>query len=415
MRSVEERVEPILAAAGLLERRADELARLMALEMGKPLAQGRAEAVKCAWASRHLAARAPEVLADRPVATEARRSLVSHCPLGLVLAIMPWNFPLWQAVRAAAPALLAGNGVLLKHAPSTQGCAEALVALFEEAGLPAGLLPNLRLDLPQVAELIGDRRVAAVTLTGSTRAGREVGALAGRHLKKCVLELGGSDPAVALADADLELAAREMVAGRMLNNGQSCIAAKRFIALESQRDELEERVTRLMAEHALADPLEEDSRLGPLARADLRDALHAQVTRSVAAGALLLLGGHAPNRPGCWYPATVLSDVRPGMPAFDEELFGPVAALCWARDEEEALELAARSDYGLGASLFTADVSRGERLARECLHAGSVFVNAFVKSDPRLPFGGVKDSGFGRELADEGLREFVNIKSIWIA
>ena len=405
----------IEAAGSLLEQRAPELARLMALEMGKPVAQGRAEAGKCAWVCRHLATRAPEVLADRPVATDAGRSLVCHRPLGLVLAIMPWNFPFWQAVRAAVPALLAGNGVLLKHAPATQGCAEALVELLEEACLPAGLMPNLRLDLPQVAELIADRRVAALTLTGSTRAGREVAALAGRHLKKCVLELGGSDPAVVLADADLELAAGVMVASRMINNGQSCIAAKRFIALEAQRGELEERVTHLMAAHALADPLDEACRLGPLARADLRDSLHDQVRRSVTQGARLLCGGEIPPRPGCWYPATVLTDVRPGMAAFDEELFGPVAALCWAKDEEEALELAGHTDFGLGASIFTRDVTRGERLARERLEAGSVFVNGMVKSDPRLPFGGIRDSGYGRELADEGLLEFVNVKSIWIA
>lgn len=412
--SVRERGTVLHRAAGLLRERAAALAGLMAEEMGKPVFQGRAEAEKCAWACEDLAQRAPGVLADRPVPTEARRSLVCHRPLGLVLAIMPWNFPFWQVVRAAAPALAAGNGLLLKHAPSTQRCAEALCDLWREAGLPEGLMPNLRLSPLRIATLIGDRRVAGVTLTGSTAAGRAVAASAGLHLKKCVLELGGSDPAVVLADADLELAAATTVASRMINNGQSCIAAKRLIALERHRDELEERVTRLMADHAMGDPRDPVCRLGPLARADLRDALHGQVARSEEAGALRLLGGRPPEGPGWWYPATVLSGVAPGMPAFDQELFGPVAALCWARDEEEALALAARTDYGLGASIFTADRERGERLARQHLPAGGLFVNALVRSDPRLPFGGVKDSGHGRELADEGLREFVNVTSVWI-
>lgn len=413
-RGLEERLAVAGRAADLLRARAPALAGLMADEMGKPVAQGRAEAEKCAWVCADLVERAPLVLADQPVATEARRSLVCFRPVGLVLAIMPWNFPLWQVVRAALPALAAGNGVLLKHAPSTQGCAAALLDLLTEAGLPAGLMPSLRLHPPAIAALIGDRRVAAITLTGSTAAGRAVAEAAGRHLKKCVLELGGSDPAVVLDDADLELAARVMVAGRMINNGQSCIAAKRFIVIERHRQAFEQRVVALMAEHVGEDPRRESCRLGPLARADLRRVLHGQVERSVAAGARLLLGGRLPDGPGFWYPATVLSEVRPGMPAFDEELFGPVAALCWAKDEEEALALANQSELGLGASVFTADRVRGERIARERLPAGGAFVNALVKSDPRLPFGGIRDSGYGRELADFGLREFVNIKSLWI-
>lgn len=414
-RPLGERLQVLTRVDRLLEERAVDLARLMAEEMGKPFGQGVAEARKCATVCRWVAEQAPRVLADRPVATEARRSLVCHEPLGLILAIMPWNFPFWQVVRAAVPALAAGNGILLKHAPTTQGCAEALRSLLLDAGLPEGLLTNLRLEPPAVAELIGDRRVAGVTLTGSTRAGRQVAALAGRHLKKCVLELGGSDPGVLLLDADLELAARTLVASRMINNGQSCIASKRFIAPRALREPFEGLVLRAMAEHLATDPLEEDCRLGPLARGDLRDELHGQVQRSVEAGARRLCGGVLPAGPGFWYPATVLTDVAPGMPAFDQELFGPVAALCWARDEEEALELAARSPYGLGASLFTRDLERGEALARKRLHAGGVFVNALVRSDPRLPFGGIRDSGFGRELADEGLREFVNIKSLYIA
>lgn len=406
----------VLAQAGhLLEERAPELARRMADEMGKPLGQGVAEARKCASVCRWLAEHAPRVLADRLVPTEAQRSLVCHEALGLVLAIMPWNFPLWQVVRAALPALAAGNGVLLKHAPSTQGCAEDLCSLLTDAGLPPGLFPNLRLDLPAVAALIGDPRVAGVTLTGSTQAGRRVGELAGRHLKTCVLELGGSDPGVVLLDADLDLAASTLVASRMINNGQSCIASKRFIAPVALRAELEARVVELMGAYPLEDPLREDCRLGPLARADLRDTLHDQVRRSLAAGARLLRGGEVPERDGFWYPATVLTDVAPGMPAFDEELFGPVAALCWARDEDDALALAARTSYGLGASLFTRDLQRAEHLARTAFQAGGVFVNALVRSDPRLPFGGIRESGLGRELADEGLREFVNIKTLYIA
>lgn len=414
LRPLEDRLVVLAHAARMLREWAPSLADLMAVEMGKPVAQGRAEAEKCAWVCEDLLERAPRVLADQEVRTEARRSFISRRPLGLVLAVMPWNFPLWQVVRAAAPALAAGNGVLLKHAPTTQGCADALCELLREAGLPEGLMPNLRLQPAAIADLIGDPRVAAVTLTGSTSAGRAVAAVAGRHLKKCVLELGGSDPGVLLADADLELAARIMVQSRMINNGQSCIATKRFIALADQRTELEERVVALMAGHALADPREEDCRLGPIARQDLRENLADQVRRSWERGARLLMGGLVPERDGWWYPATVLSQVAPGMPAFDEELFGPVAALCWAKNEDDALELASRTPYGLGASLFTQDRERAEKLAAHRLRAGCVCVNALVKSDPRLPFGGVLDSGFGRELGDAGLVEFVNTKSIWI-
>jgi succinate-semialdehyde dehydrogenase/glutarate-semialdehyde dehydrogenase len=414
-RALDGRLPVLSRVADLLEDRSDALARRMADEMGKPLSQGVAEARKCAWVCRWVVDNANRVLADRPVDTDARHSFVCHQPLGLILGIMPWNFPLWQVVRAAAPALAAGNGFLLKHAPTTQGCAEDLEALFLDAGLPRGLLPNLRLDLPAVAGLIGDHRVAGVTLTGSTQAGRSVAELAGRHLKPCVLELGGSDPGVVLEDADLELAASTLVASRMINNGQSCIACKRIIAPESLREVLEPLVLDAMRAHEAGEPRDPAFRLGPLARADLRNTLHDQVRRSVEAGARLPLGGQVPERPGFWYPATVLSGVRPGMAAFEEELFGPVAALCWTRDEAEALAWAAATPYGLGASLFTRDVSRGEDLARKALPAGCVFVNGLVRSDPRLPFGGVRDSGFGRELGDEGLRAFVNVKTIFIA
>jgi succinate-semialdehyde dehydrogenase / glutarate-semialdehyde dehydrogenase len=409
------RLEPLRRLATLLRGRADEHARQMALEMGKPLEQGLAESGKCAWVCEHLAAIAPGELAERRVATEAAHSFVCLRPLGLVLAVMPWNFPFWQVVRAAAPALTVGNGVILKHAPATFGCAQVLEDLFAEAGYPRGLFCQLRLPEERVAELIADPRIAAVTLTGSSRAGRAVAAAAGSALKKCVLELGGSDPFVVLADADPELAAREAVISRMINNGQSCIAAKRFIVVENLHRPFVEAVRAAMAEYTCGDPLAAGTRLGPLARQDLRDSLHDQVQASLGAGARLLLGGQVPDRPGAWYPATVLDGVRPGMPAFDEELFGPVAAIVPATDEAEALALANRTVYGLGACVFTADAARGEHLAREELAAGSAFVNAFVRSDPRLPFGGIKESGYGRELSAWGLFEFANIKTVYIA
>lgn len=324
---------------------------------------------------------------------------------------MPWNFPLWQVVRCAAPTLVAGNALLLKHAENVQGCAEALVALFRDAGLPAELFPNLALGLEQLPALIRDRRVAAVTLTGSTRAGRAVAEVAGSALKKCVLELGGSDAYLVLADADLALAAHTCVTSRLVNGGQSCIAAKRFVVLESVRAEFTARVVAEMGAKSMGDPRTAVD-VGPMARADLRAALHAQVRHSIERGARCLLGGEIPPGPGFFYPPTVLADVAPGQPAYAEELFGPAAAILAARDEADAVRLANDTSFGLGAAVFTADVERGLRLAREQLQAGSVFVNDLVRSDPRLPFGGIKDSGFGRELASFGLREFVNVKTV---
>lgn len=414
LRPLDERLRPLRALAELLRARAPELARLMAGEMGKPVSQGEAEARKSAWACDWTVDAAPGVLADREVASDATRSYVSFRPLGLLLAVMPWNFPFWQTVRAAAPALAVGNGVILKHAPGTFGCAEVLEGLFLEAGLPEGLFRQVRVSESRVAELIEDRRVAAVTLTGSTRAGRAVASAAGAAIKKCVLELGGSDPAIVLADADLELAAETAVASRMINNGQSCIAAKRFVVVEPVREAFVRKVVEKMAAFEMGDPLEPGTMLGPLARLDLRRALHGQVENSLRAGARLLLGGAVPDRPGAWYPATVLDGVRPGMPAFDEELFGPVAAIVPAAGEDEAIALANRSRYGLAASVFTADAERGERIARERLSVGGAFVNALVKSDPRLPFGGVRESGFGRELSPWGLVEFANVKTVYI-
>ncbi|HEX6885123.1 MAG TPA: NAD-dependent succinate-semialdehyde dehydrogenase [Planctomycetota bacterium] len=410
---VTERAQVLSRAAALLRARAGSLALLMAEEMGKPVAQGRAEAEKCASACEFYAREGSAMLADEvplPGPTPAHER-VAFRPLGLVLAIMPWNFPLWQVVRCAAPILVAGNGLLLKHAENVQGCAVALEELFAAAGAPRGVFTNLAVGVARVAPLIRDRRVAAVTLTGSTRAGRAVAEVAGSALKKCVLELGGSDPYLVLADADLELAARTCVASRLLNGGQSCIAAKRFVVVEPVRAEFTERVLAEMRAKTMGDPRGAVD-LGPQARADLRAELHAQVERSVAGGARCLLGGELPRGAGFFYPPTVLTDVAPGQPAHAEELFGPAAAILAARDEAHALELASDSPFALGAAVFTRDVARGLRLAREALPAGSVFVNDFVRSDPRLPFGGLRDSGYGRELGSFGLREFVNVKTL---
>jgi succinate-semialdehyde dehydrogenase/glutarate-semialdehyde dehydrogenase len=411
--SFEERGGCLRRAAELLRARSDALALLMAGEMGKPLAQGRAEVEKCAGACEFYAEHAAGMLRDEPArpARGGARELVTFQPLGLVLAIMPWNFPLWQVVRCAAPTLMAGNGLLLKHAESVQGCARALESLFLDAGLPAGLFVDLPIGVERVPALIRDRRVAAVTLTGSTRAGRAVAEAAGAALKKCVLELGGSDPYVVLADADLELAARTCVASRLINAGQSCIAAKRFVVVEPVRAEFTARVVEEMRAKKVGDPRGAVD-LGPMARADLRDALHVQVRRSIERGARCLLGGELPSGRGFFYPPTVLDGVAPGMPAYEEEVFGPAAAILAARDEAHAVALANDTSHGLGAAVFTRDVERGLALAKRELQAGSVFVNDFVRSDPRLPFGGIKDSGFGRELASFGLREFVNVKTV---
>ena len=402
-------------AAALLRERKAELARLMAVEMGKPLAQGEAEVEKCAGTCEYYAARAATMLADEPVETDASRSYVRYAPLGVVLAIMPWNFPLWQLFRFGAPALMAGNGVLLKHAPNVPGCAEAIERILHDAGVPHDLARNVFLSIPQTTDVIADPRVQAVTLTGSTRAGRAVASAAGAALKKTVLELGGSDPYVVLADADIEAAAAACVTGRMVNSGQSCVAAKRWIVVDAVREAFEAAVLARLETEVLGDPLDPKVTVGPLARVDLRDCLADQVERSIAAGARVVLGGERIEQPGAWYPVTLLADVVPGMPAFDEELFGPVAAIVPAKDEAEALQLANRTPYGLGAAVFTSDTERGEAIAARALDAGCTFVNTFVRSDPRLPFGGIKDSGYGRELSSHGIREFVNAKTVYVA
>jgi succinate-semialdehyde dehydrogenase/glutarate-semialdehyde dehydrogenase len=401
-------------AGALLRERAADLARLMALEMGKPLAQGRSEAEKCAWVCDYYADHAERFLSREPIETDASRSFVAFQPLGAVLAVMPWNFPLWQVFRFAAPALMAGNVGLLKHSSNVSGSALAIEEILQAAGFPKEVFRTLLVGSDRVASLIEAVEVKAVTLTGSTPAGRAVASKAGSVLKKTVLELGGSDPYLILEDADLELAAETCVASRLINGGQSCIAAKRFIVVEPARRRFEELFVEAMRKKKMGDPLQDGVDLGPQARRDLRDDLHGQVTASVERGARLLLGGTVPEGRGAYYPPTVLTDVRKGTPAYDDELFGPVAAIIPVRDETEAVRVANDSVFGLGAAVFTRDLARGERLAAEAIEAGCCFVNAFVKSDPRLPFGGIKESGYGRELSSFGIREFVNVKSVYV-
>ena len=409
-----ERARHMTAAAAGLRAGVHDLARLMTLEMGKPIGAAEAEVEKCAWVCEHFASHAEGYLGPEAIATDATRSHVRYDPLGVVLAIMPWNFPFWQVFRCAAPALLAGNGVVLKHASNVPGCAIAIEEVFNAAGLQPGIFATLLVPAGAVEGLIAHPAIAAVSLTGSEAAGAAVAARAGAAIKKTVLELGGSDPFVVLADADPHRTAEQAVTARTLNNGQSCIAAKRFIVEEAIAARFEEDMIARMRALVVGDPRDRRVEIGPLARHDLRIDLQAQVERSVAAGAELRLGGRIPAGPGFFYPPTVLTGVTPGMPAFDEETFGPLAAITRARDTAHAIELANRSRLGLGASVWTADAARGEALAAE-IEAGAVFVNGIVKSDPRLPFGGIKRSGYGRELAAHGIREFVNVKTVWVA
>ncbi|PYP48213.1 MAG: succinate-semialdehyde dehydrogenase [Gemmatimonadetes bacterium] len=413
-RPVAERAERLRAAGRLLRERKDTYARTMALEMGKPLAQGVGEAEKCAWVCDYYAEHGAAFLADEPRPSDASRSYIRFEALGPVLAIMPWNFPFWQVFRFAAPALVAGNAGILKHAPNVPRCAVAIEEVFQDAGFPDGLFRAVFLSNARAGDVIADERVRAVTLTGSDRAGSQVAEQAGRHLKKTVLELGGSDPFIVLDDADLERAAQAAAEARLINSGQSCIAAKRFIVVERVADQFLERFTSEMRARKVGDPLDPTTQVGPQARLDLRENLHRQVRESVQRGARLMLGGELPKGRGAFYPPTVLVAVEPGMPAFDQETFGPVAAVIRAKDEADAIRIANASPYGLGAAVWTRDTQRGERVARE-IEAGSVFVNGLVKSDPRLPFGGVKRSGYGRELSEYGLREFVNVKTVWVA
>ena len=413
--SFAERAAPMRRAAEILRRDADEYARLMAREMGKPVAGGRSEAEKCAWVCDYYADNAEAFLAPEPVSTDASTSYVAFRPLGPVLAVMPWNFPFWQVFRFAAPALMAGNAGLLKHASNVPGCALAIERIFRDAGFPEHVFRALLIETAQTRNVIRNQRVVAVTLTGSTGAGRAVAKQAGDRLKKTVLELGGSDPYVVLEDADLDRTVETCVTSRLINSGQSCIAAKRFIVVDAVREEFETRFVERMRATRMGDPMRDDMQVGPQARRDLRDDLHDQVRRSIDRGARLLLGGEVPTGPGAFYPPTVLTDVKKRMAAYDEELFGPVAAIIPVKDEKAAIRAANDSVFGLGAAVFTRDVERGERIARDELEAGACFVNSFVKSDPRLPFGGIKESGYGRELSHFGIREFVNIKAVYVA
>lgn len=409
-----ERAVLMKKAGDLLRVRKEEFARLMAVEMGKPVAQGRSEVDKCAWVCDYYADNAQSFLAPDLVATDASRSFVAFQPLGIVLAVMPWNFPFWQVFRFAAPGLMAGNAGVLKHASNVCGCALAIEKVFHDAGFPPNLFRTLLIGSSSVAAVIENPHVRAVTLTGSTPAGIAVATTAGAVLKKTVLELGGSDPYLIMEDADLDLAVDTCVTSRLINGGQSCIAAKRFIVMEPVRAEFEKRFVEKMASKKMGDPLQEGMDLGPQAREDLRNELHKQVVISVERGARLLLGGTIPDMEGAYYAPTVLTDVVPGMPAYDEELFGPVASIIPVKSEAEAIRVANDTVFGLGAAVFTRDLKRGERIATQELEAGACFVNSFVKSDPRLPFGGIKESGYGRELAAFGIREFVNIKTVYI-
>jgi succinate-semialdehyde dehydrogenase/glutarate-semialdehyde dehydrogenase len=382
--------------------------------MGKPIQQSISESEKCAWVCDYYAEHAEHFLAPVPAPTDATISYWTHRPLGIVLGIMPWNFPFWQAVRFAVPALTAGNAVLLKHSPSVPGCAEVLAHIFAEAGYPDGLFTNLVINLETTGEVIDHPLVRAISLTGSVQAGRSVASRAGAAIKKCVLELGGSDPSVILADADIDDAVASCRLARTINSGQSCVAAKRFVVVEPVREEFEAKLVSAMEATVMGDPLNPTSDIGPLAREDLRDTLHNQVQRSVNDGALLLTGGEPPDEPGWWYPPTVLTNVGPGMAAYEEELFGPVASILPVCSEEEAIRVANDTPYGLGASVYTEDSARGERIAAELIDAGNCFVNGIVKSDPRLPFGGTKDSGYGRELSPLGILEFTYPKTIWV-
>jgi len=408
------RAERMRDAARVLRRRRAEFARTMTLEMGKPITQGEAEADKCAWVCDYYAQTAEGFLAVQPRETDAKKSFVRFDPLGVVLAVMPWNFPFWQVFRFAAPALMAGNAGILKHASNVPRCALQIEEVFREAGFPTGLFATALIESSAVAGLIDDPRIVAVTLTGSELAGSKVAERAGKALKKTVLELGGSDPFIVLEDADLDVAANVAADARLVNSGQSCIAAKRFIVVEAVADKFIPRFVDQLRSRRMGDPLARDTQIGPQARVELRDGLHHQVEESIKRGAQRLLGGEVPRGTGAFYPATLLTAVDKGMPAFDEETFGPVAAVIRAKDEADAVRLANDSHFGLGAALWTRHHSRAERLAAE-IEAGAVFVNGLVKSDPRLPFGGIKKSGYGRELSEYGIREFVNIKSVWMA
>lgn len=412
--SFADRSQALVRIALALEKTKDELACIITSEMGKPLAQSEAEIEKCAWVCRYYAENGARFLAPEEAESEAQESFISFEPLGVILAVMPWNFPFWQLFRFAAPAIMAGNTILLKHASNVSGCALAIQDVFQRAGLPNGALQSLLMPADGLQQILDDPRVMAATLTGSGLAGSSLAAMAGTRIKKTVLELGGSDAYLIMEDADLEDAAKKCAASRLNNAGQSCISAKRFVAVDAIRDRFTELLAKEMQSYEMGDPMERPTKIGPLAREDLRDDLHRQVNDSVSAGSRLIIGGEFPSGEGYYYPPTVLADVCPGSPAYEEELFGPVAAIIPARDESEAIRIANDTRFGLGGGVFTQNIQRGKRIARLDLEAGCCFVNSCVASDPRLPFGGIKESGYGRELSRYGILEFVNIKTVSI-
>jgi succinate-semialdehyde dehydrogenase/glutarate-semialdehyde dehydrogenase len=411
--SFKDRGAIIRKAAALLRANKEQYARLMAQEMGKPLGQGIGEIEKCADVCDFYAGQAESFLAPQAVKTDAAKSYIAYEPLGVVLAVMPWNFPFWQVFRCAAPTLMAGNTLVLKHAANVCGCALAIENIFKETGFTPSLVANVLVNNSKVKGIIAHPAIAAVSLTGSVRAGQSVAAHAGHALKKCVLELGGSDPYIILDDADIDGAAHTCAVSRLINGGQSCIAAKRFIVVSSVYKEFEEKFIAKMQAQRMGPPLDEGVTLGPLSRHDLRDQLHGQVQKSLKQGAKLLLGGSIPAGSGAFYPPTVLTQVRPGMPAYAQELFGPVAALIKVADQAQAIRAANDTVFGLGSAVFSRDHALAQRVARQ-LQAGCCFINDYVRSDWRLPFGGIKESGYGRELGDAGIREFVNIKTVYV-
>lgn len=412
-RPIAERAAVIRRLAAILEAEADAFADLVTSEMGKTLAEAKAETLKCAKTVAWFAEHGPAMLADEKAPVDDAEAYISYLPVGTILGIMPWNFPLWQAIRAGVPIMLGGNGFLLKHAPNVMGCAYKLRDAFERAGAPRGLFGVLNVDNDPIEGVIFDRRIAGVTLTGSVRAGSAVAALAGKALKKSVLELGGSDPFIVLADADLDRAVAAGIKSRMANAGQVCLAAKRFILEAPIAEAFTQKFVAAAKEARVGNPSDEATTFGPLAREDLRDTLDEQVRRSVEQGATLLAGGRKVAGDGWFYEPTVLGEVKRGITSFDEETFGPVASLIVARDEEDAIAIANDSEYGLSGNLWTADLDKARRIARR-LETGGVFVNGFTASDPRVPVGGVKNSGYGRELSHFGIREFVNAQTVWI-
>ncbi|MBK0382624.1 NAD-dependent succinate-semialdehyde dehydrogenase [Pedobacter sp. SD-b] len=412
--SFKERSSLMLKLAKVVKSKKEVLAKLMTQEMGKPYLEGIAEAEKCALVCEYYAKNAEDFLKDRVIKTDASKSFVAFEPIGVVLAIMPWNFPFWQVFRFLAPNLMAGNCGVLKHASNVSGCALSIEEMVLKAGFPKYVFQTLLVSGKKVNPIIENRFIKAVTLTGSTQAGKKVAEKAGSVLKKCVLELGGSDPYIILKDADLEKAAETCVTSRMINNGQSCIAAKRFIVVKPIEKEFIKLFKQKMADKLMGNPMDKKTDLGPQAREDLRNELHEQVKKSIAKGAKCILGGEIPKGKGAFYPVTILTNVKKGMPAYNEELFGPVAAIITVKDVNEAIKVANDSVFGLGSAVFTRDLKKGEKIAKEQLQAGSAFVNQFVKSDPRLPFGGINQSGFGRELSNFGIHEFVNIKTVYL-